>query len=130
MVEGLFCGAQDSGYMCCSVCVAGGTVYGGEGLFCGVKGRGVLNVTAGSQEKPESSAAASGHQLEPECGPRAPPTRAPAHEHLCLRGAVRERVHHGHVHVEVVRLLKAFAALLARELQLRLRLVLGHVIFE
>lgn len=44
--------------------------------------------------------------------------------------AVLQRVHHGHVHVEVVGLLEALAAQLAGKLQLLLGLVLRHVVFE
>lgn len=39
-------------------------------------------------------------------------------------------VHHGHVHVEIVGLLEAFLAFHTGELQLRLRLVFSHVVFE
>lgn len=39
-------------------------------------------------------------------------------------------VHHRHVHVQVVRLLKALLADLARKLQVGLCLVLGHVVLE
>lgn len=44
--------------------------------------------------------------------------------------ALHERMYHGHVHVQIVRLLEAFAADHAGELQVRLRLVLSHVILE
>lgn len=40
-----------------------------------------------------------------------------------------QRVHHGHVHVQVVGLLKTLLAYLARKLQVGLCLVLGHVVF-
>lgn len=39
-------------------------------------------------------------------------------------------MHHGHVHVQIVRLLEALAADHTGEVQVRLRLVLGHVILE
>lgn len=39
-------------------------------------------------------------------------------------------VHHGHMHIQVVSLLKTFLANLARELQVGLRLVLCHVVFK
>lgn len=45
------------------------------------------------------------------------------------RLALSQRVDHGHVHVEVVRLLKAFLANEAREFQVCFRLVLRHVVF-
>lgn len=41
-----------------------------------------------------------------------------------------ERVHHRHVHVQVVGLLETFLAYLARKLQVGLCLVLGHVVFQ
>lgn len=44
--------------------------------------------------------------------------------------ALQERMHHGHVHVQIVCLLEALAADHTGELQVRLRLVLGHVILE
>lgn len=44
--------------------------------------------------------------------------------------ALRQRVHHGHVDVEVVGLLKPPAALVTGEVQLSLGLVLGHVVFQ
>lgn len=43
---------------------------------------------------------------------------------------VRQRVHHRHVDVQVVSLLEALLANLAGELQVGLRLVLGHVVFQ
>lgn len=47
---------------------------------------------------------------------------------LVLR--LRQGVDHGHVHVAVVSLLEAPAALVAREVQLGLGLVFGHVVLE
>jgi len=47
-----------------------------------------------------------------------------------LHRGLDERVHHGHVDVQVVRLLEALPAHRARELQLGLRLVLGHVVLQ
>lgn len=43
---------------------------------------------------------------------------------------MNQRVNHGHVDVEVVRLLKTFAAHETGKLQVGLRLVFGHVILE
>lgn len=44
--------------------------------------------------------------------------------------ALHERMNHRHVHVQIVRLLEALAADHAGELQIRLGLVLGHVVLE
>lgn len=41
-----------------------------------------------------------------------------------------QRVHHGHVDVQVVGLLEALPAHQARKVQVRLRLVFGHVVFK
>lgn len=41
-----------------------------------------------------------------------------------------QRMHHGHMHVEVVRLLKPPAALVTGEVQLSLCFVLGHVVLK
>lgn len=41
-----------------------------------------------------------------------------------------QRVDHGHVDVQVVGLLKTFPANQARKLQVSLRLVFGHVVFQ
>jgi hypothetical protein len=54
---------------------------------------------------------------------------------LCLQGQglvldLRQRVHHGHVHVEVVGLFKPPATLVTGEVQLSLCLVFGHVVLE
>ena len=43
---------------------------------------------------------------------------------------LRQRVHHGHVHVEVVCLLKPPATLVTGKVQLCLSLVLGHVVLQ
>lgn len=43
---------------------------------------------------------------------------------------VRQRVHHGHVDVQVVSLLETLLADLTRKLQVGLRLVLGHVVLQ
>lgn len=60
---------------------------------------------------------------------------------VCVRVCVRlrgsapravglgQRVNHGHVHVQVVCFLEALLAHQALELQVRLRFVLGHVVF-
>ena len=47
-----------------------------------------------------------------------------------VTAALRERVHHGHVDIEVVGLFETLAAQRAGKVQVGLGLVLGHVVLE